>query len=190
MNAFGHVISLLSFVYALAITHVLLTVAAIIRAWPRVKLSLPHALWLANAIIIVIANWISFYDMKDLPGWNMATIFFVFGIAFSNYLQAALVSPEIVPGETIDLQAFHAQQSTRYIGAFLASALIALVANVVLGAGLHVAEWNEQNLAVVPMVVIAIAAMALRGRRAQIALPVILMGVWVYYFANLQAALR
>jgi hypothetical protein len=71
MAAFEHVISLLSFVFALAITHLLLTVAGFVRSWERVRFSTPHALWLLNGLITVLANWISFWDMRSLPVWSI-----------------------------------------------------------------------------------------------------------------------
>jgi hypothetical protein len=44
VGAFEHVILLLSFVYALAIAHLLTTVAGLVRGWERVRFSWPHAL--------------------------------------------------------------------------------------------------------------------------------------------------
>lgn len=55
--AFGHVITLLSFVFALTVVYLPRTVAEFIRNWDRVRLSLPHALWMLNALLAAIANW-------------------------------------------------------------------------------------------------------------------------------------
>lgn len=190
MGAFEHVISLLSFVFALAITHLLLTVAGFVRGWERVRFSWPHALWLLNGLITTLANWISFWDMRTLTVWNIGTIAFAFALSVVTYLQVALVCPDIPAEGPIDLRQFHDRQSRRYIGAFLLTGVMALIGNIVLGDGMNVAEWGEQNLAVVPMLVVTLPAMIWRNRWVQIASPVALMAIWVFYYSDLQAALR
>jgi hypothetical protein len=190
MGAFEHVISLLSFVFALAIAHLLLTVAGFVRSWERVRFSWPHALWLLNGLIAVLANWISFWDMRTIAEWSIGIILLTFVLALVTYIQVALVCPEIPAEGPIDLKAFHTEQSPRYIGAFAVTCVVALFANVVFGAGLNVAEWNEQNLAVVPMLVAALSAIFLRNRIVQLAAPLALMAIWVAYFTFMQAALK
>jgi hypothetical protein len=190
MGAFEHIISLLSFVFALAITHLLLTVAGLVRNWGRVRLSWLHGLWLLNSLITVIANWISFWDLHTIGVWSVGTIFFTFVLSFVTYLQVALVCPDIPAEGEIDLARFHEEQSRRYIGAFAATGFIAFIANFVFADGFHVAEWNAQYLAVLPMTVAALVAMTVRARWAQVAMPLVLMATWVFYFADLQQALR
>ena len=190
MNAFEHVISLLSFVFALAITHLLLTVAGFVRSWERVRFSGPHALWLLNALIATLANWLSFWDMRTLSVWSIGTILLTFLLAFVTYLQVALVCPEIPAEGEIDLRKFHEEQSRRYIGAFVVTCVVALIANVIFGDGLNISEWSGQNVAVVPMLVVSLPPLFTRNRIVQIASPVALMAIWVFYYTDLQAALH
>jgi hypothetical protein len=93
MGAFEHVISLLSFVYALAIAHMLLSISQIIRNWQRVRLSWLHAFWMAIAFAVLISNWLSYWDLHAIPDWSVGSIVFTFVMASVNYLQAALVCP-------------------------------------------------------------------------------------------------
>ncbi len=188
--AFGHVITLLSFVFALTVVYLPRTVAEFIRNWDRLRLSLPHALWMLNALLAAIANWLSFYDLQSLKSWSAGTIVFMFTVAFANYLQAALVSPDIPAAGPIDMRQFHEKQSRRYIGAALATLLLALVANLVLGNAYNVREWTVQNLAVVPMAIVAAAALFLRQQWAQVVLAVAMIVIWIVYFATLQVALH
>ncbi len=188
MGAFEHIISLLSFVFALAITHLLLTVAGLIRNWGRVRLSWLHGPWLLNSLITVIANWISFWDMRTLGVWSVGSIFFTFTLSFVTYLQVALVCPDIPAEGTIDLVAFHEEQfAALHIGAFAATGVVALIANFVFGNGFHVSEWGTQNLAVIPMIAVAIVAMTVRARWAQVAMPLVLMAVWLYSSSTCKA---
>src|SRR5207302_7729484 len=57
MTAFEHVTALLSFVYALALTHLLARVAELIVACERVKFSGLLALGMVNAVLLVFVNW-------------------------------------------------------------------------------------------------------------------------------------
>ncbi len=190
MGAFEHIILLLSFVYALAITHLLSCVAGFIRAGRRLRFSWFHAFWMVNALVVIITNWISFWDLRLLPSWSVGTIFFTFLLAFVNYLQAALVCPEHQSEGTIDLRAFHAQQGQRYIGAFAALCAVAVVGNFIYGSTYNVAEWSAQNLAVIPMLAVALVATIVRRRWVDIAAPIALAAIWVFIFVELQGALH
>jgi len=64
MGAFDFVITLLSFVYALAITHILATVGDIIRAGKRVRFSWLNAAWMLSTLLIVVAFWLGLWDMR------------------------------------------------------------------------------------------------------------------------------
>jgi hypothetical protein len=190
MGAFEHVISLLSFVYALAIAHLLTTAARLIGAGERVRFSWFQAYWMLNALIVLIVDWISYWDMRAVPSWTMVSIFVVLLLSFSDYMQAALVCPEIPAEGEIDLPAFHATHSRRYIGAFAVSGVCALVLNLYFGGNYNVSEFLSQNLAVIPLIAIALAAIIFRNRWVQISAPILLSAIWVYYFIDLQSALK
>lgn len=190
MNAFEHVLVLLSFVYAVALTHLLSCIAGYIRGWERLKFSWIHAYWVLNALILIVANWISFWDMRAIKSFSMGSVLLVFLMAFVNYLQAALVCPEFPAAGEIDLERFHAEQGRRYLAAFFLSTLSALVVNLVFGAGFAVQEWLSQNLVVAPMTVAAgVATIFARTRWVQAVCAMLSLGCWITYFATLQSAL-
>lgn len=68
MTAFEHVTALLSFVYALALTHLLARIAELIVARDRVKFSGLLTLGMVNAILLVFANWLSLWDLRSTMG--------------------------------------------------------------------------------------------------------------------------
>jgi hypothetical protein len=76
MSAFEHVTALLSFVYALALTHLLARIAELVVARDRVRFSGLLALGMANAILMVFANWLSIWDLRSVKTWDLATIAF------------------------------------------------------------------------------------------------------------------
>jgi len=190
MGAFEHVISLLSFVYALAIAHLLTTAARLIGARDRVRFSWLHGYWMLNALIVLVADWISFWDVRALPSWSVVSILVVLVQAFVDYMQAALVCPEIPQEGAIDLVEFHQTRSRLYIGAFLATGIWALADNLYFGGNYDVAEFLSQNVAVVPLIVLTLSAVLFRARWVQIAVPFGLLATWGYYFFELQQALR
>ena len=190
MAAFDHVMVLVSFVYAVALTHLLSSAATYIRSWRRLRFSWIYASWYFNASIMIIANWISFWDMRELHSFSVGIILFIFALAFTNYLGAALVSPQFERDKDIDLVRYHAEHGRQYVGAFAVSAGSAVIANAVLGGGFQVQEWSEQNLVVVPMLITAIVATVfVHNRYVQYSAAVGLLGIWTYYFAILQASL-
>ncbi len=65
MSAFEHVTALLSFVYALALTHLLARVAELIVARERVKFSGLLALGMVNAVLLVFVNWLALWDLRQ-----------------------------------------------------------------------------------------------------------------------------
>ncbi|MBS0471114.1 MAG: hypothetical protein JSR60_08590 [Proteobacteria bacterium] len=191
MGAFEHVLVLVSFVYAVALTHLLGFVAASIRNWERLRFSWIHAFWVLNAFILIIANWISLWDLRNIGTFGTGLVVFTFVLAFSNYLQAALVSPEMPASGAIDLEAFHDEQGRRYILGFMGSVITALIGNAILGASFNIVEWSQQNLVVAPMLVVAIvAAIFVRNRAAQAACAFVQLTTWAIYFGALQGALR
>ncbi|HEY1613042.1 MAG TPA: hypothetical protein VGF97_05020 [Rhizomicrobium sp.] len=190
MGAFEHVISLLSFVYALAIAHLLGTVARLIGARERVRFSWFHAYWMLNALIALVVDWVSWWDVHSLPSWPVLSIFVALAQACVDFLQAALTCPEISPEGEIDLVAFHQTRARRYIGAFAAMAIMAFLSNLYFGGIYNIADFFVQNRVVVPLIVIALFAAIVRRRWVDIAAPILLLCCWGYFLSQLQAALR
>ena len=56
---FEHVTILLSFVYAIALTHLLSTTTELVLAGKRVRFSALYAAWMFNAILLLLNNWIA-----------------------------------------------------------------------------------------------------------------------------------
>ena len=83
MAPFEHVTALLSFVYALALTHLLARAAELVIARERVRFSGLLTLAMINALTLVYANWLSIWDLHTVQSWDLAsiTINFLFAIS-------------------------------------------------------------------------------------------------------------
>jgi hypothetical protein len=150
VHPFEFIIAFFSFIYALALTHLLLSITAIIRHRRIVVFSLPQALWMLAALVSLIANWISLWDFHKLQTITLGTIFVGFVLSVIQYLVCALVSPEL--RDDSDLKAYNVQQGRAYIGAFAALVICSLFANVIAGSSLGVQNWAHQNTLVLSMV--------------------------------------
>lgn len=114
MGAYEHVIVLLSFVYALALTHLLSRMGGLLVARKRVRFSGLLALAQANAIWMVFENWLYLWNLHGIQSWSVAAITFEFAFAASLYLLCTLCAPEAAAEGRIDMEAFYGEQRRPY----------------------------------------------------------------------------
>jgi hypothetical protein len=62
LRPFDFIILFFSFIYALALGHLLLAATFMIRYRRRIAFSLAHAIWMFDALLFLTANWISLWD--------------------------------------------------------------------------------------------------------------------------------
>src|SRR5437762_3480445 len=110
MTVFEHVTALFSFVYALALTHLLARIAELIAARARVKFSGLLALGMVNAVILVFANWLSLWDLRSITSWDLVSIVIQFFFAIVIFIICALVGPKAPDEGTVDLEDFFWRQ--------------------------------------------------------------------------------
>jgi len=116
VRAFDFVLLFFSFVYALALTHLLMASAQMIRHRRNVVFSLPQALWMLVALVLVISNWISLWDFHSLVRIPATVISLGFVFSILVYLACALVSPDLKHDGIVDLRKFHELQGKTYMG--------------------------------------------------------------------------
>lgn len=91
-----------------------------------------------------------FHDLQTISIWPIATLFV---LSVNAYLFRALISPEFKSVDDFNLCAFQENQRTAYLSAAASLVIIALIVNVVVGTGLGVEKWAQENgiaLAVLP----------------------------------------
>lgn len=119
MNAFEFVILFFSFIYTLALTHLLFAWTRMIRHRRELLVSWPHLLWMLAALFNLTDNWISLWDFRNTTTLSLATIATGFAFVTLNYFLCALVSPDFEGGETYDMKCFHAREGPTYILTYL-----------------------------------------------------------------------
>jgi hypothetical protein len=166
MGAFDHVVVLLSFVYALALTHLLSRIGALFVARERVRFSGLLALEMGVAIMLVYSNWLGLWDLRAMKGWDLLSITTQFVFSVMVYFICILVGPEAGEGE-IDMEAFYWKQRRPYYWTMTAAICLSLVANAEFLKTPNAALFIRENLAVLPMFVPIALAMAVSARWAQ-----------------------
>ncbi|MBV9043587.1 MAG: hypothetical protein JO294_00565 [Alphaproteobacteria bacterium] len=131
MSAFDHVLLLLSFVYALALSLLLTRIAALIGARTRVRASGLLLLAMADAIITLLSNWLGTWDYHTAGGWDLPTVVVQFAYAVGIFLFCALAAPDVPSEGVVDLEAYYWQQRPALYWILIASLLLGLPANLI-----------------------------------------------------------
>src|ERR1700746_1602922 len=153
MTAFEHVTALLSFVYALALTHLLARIAELVIARERVKFSGLLALGMANAVLLVFVNWLARWDLRSVTNWDIASVAVQFLFAVSVYVVCALVGPKAPDDGVIDLEGFFWRQRRYFYGAILVCLVLALLANLDFLKTPNTALFVKENLGTIAIMI-------------------------------------
>ena len=124
--AFQHIVTLLSFVLAVSVSHELLTVVEIVRAGPRTRPSFVHALWMANGFLAVIGWWFGIWEIHAVPAWPVYSVLLNLAGVVCVFLAIGFVCPRIPEGGSIDLWEFHSLHRRKYAAFALGGNLIGI----------------------------------------------------------------
>jgi hypothetical protein len=158
---FEHVTILLSFVFAIALTHLLSSTTELVTGRARVKFSGLLTLWMANALVGLLVNWLGLWGLTALKHWTVGDVLLQFVPAVLQYYTCSLVSIRPEPGEAIDMPAFFARQRPLIGAAFAAMMVTSMIQNYVYRdstLGVSDTDWIGENLLVSPMLLAALAA--------------------------------
>jgi hypothetical protein len=189
MSAFEHVTALLSFVYALALTHLLARVAELIVARDRVKFSGLLALGMVNAVLLVFVNWLSLWDLRSVTNWDLASIAIQFLFAVSVYVICALIGPKVPDEDALDLEDFFRRQRTYFYGAIIVCLVLALLANLDFLKTPNAVLLVKENLGTIALLIPSTLGLISRNRTAQWAAGVcflfMIIGFAILFSSNL-----
>jgi hypothetical protein len=167
MKAFEFVVILLSFVYALALTHLLSRTGILLTNRKRVKFSGLLALAMLNCILLVYVNWLSVWDLRTVQSWDIFTITMQFVLAILLFAVCSLASPEVIGEGQIDLDDFYFEQRPLFYGTWIAAIVVAMIGNLAFLKTNDPALFIRWNSAVLPLVPPTLLAMFVRARWAQ-----------------------
>ena len=175
MGPFEYIIVFLSFIYSLAMAHLLFAWTRMIRHRRQLVFSWPHLLWMLAALANLAGNWLSLWDFRGVRVLSLATIASGFVLVIINYSVCALVSPDLEAGETHDMRRFHECEGPTYIGAMLVLIVTSIIVNFFAGTELNVTNWSDENYLVIGMLVPPVLALFVKTEWAQVLAPVVLL---------------
>ena len=190
MSAFEHVTALLSFVYALALTHLLARIAELIVSRERVKFSGLLALGMVNAVLLVFVNWLSLWDLRSVTNWDLASIAIQFLFAVSVYVICALVGPKIPEEGVLDLEDFFWRQRTYFYGAIIVCLVLALLANLDFLKTPNTALLVKENLGTIAILIPSVLGLISRNRVVQWAAGVCFLVMTIGFAMMFSSTLR
>lgn len=126
---FGHVSVLLSFVYAIAVSHILVSVTELIWARDRVRVSWLQALWMFNALLFLLVNWVGMWLLSQQAQWSVADIAISFTSAVVQYFTCSLLSIRPRDDGPVDMPAFYARQRPFVFAAFFVLVVVSMFQN-------------------------------------------------------------
>jgi hypothetical protein len=158
---FQHVTVLFSFVFAIALTHLLSCASKLILARDRVRFSGLHALWMLNALMLLLINWLSLWLLEAVKHWSVGEIMVQLGWAIPQYFTCSLISMPVGNEEGIDMRVFYERQRPVLFSAFAVTYAMSMVANFADRNNLEgwkPGDWIGADLLVLPILIAALVA--------------------------------
>jgi hypothetical protein len=183
---FEHVLLFLSFIYAIAITHLFSSATELILARDRVRVSGLLIAWMVLALIMLITNWLSDANLVGVQHWTLARALLEFATAGVQYFTCSLVSMRVEPQGEADMSAFFAKQRPVIASSMVALGVIALLENYVErdANGLTPGGWIGEDLLVLPMVLVGLAAVLFPHRWIQWVAVLTLLAANLYFLSQ------
>jgi len=119
---FQHVTVLVSFLFAIALTHVFSSASQLILARDRVRFSALLAVSMLNAALGVIINWLGLWEFQNLKHWSLTEVLLQLGWVIPNYFSCSLVAVPCSESGPIDMLAYFERQRRIIFSATLALA--------------------------------------------------------------------
>ncbi len=167
MDKFDFILILLSFVFAMALGHLLSRVASLVLARERVRFSGLLTLAILNAVAQIFVDWLSLWDYRSLPEWDLLTIATFFTWPIILFFICVAAAPEVPADGPIDMEAFYWKNHRLYYGLLILLLLMFVGASWTL---LRTATPNlalQEGLSNVPFILTCLLPLLLRARWAQ-----------------------
>jgi hypothetical protein len=180
---FEHVILFLSFIFAVALTHLLSSATGLILARDRVKVSGLLIGWMTVALVMLVANWLAAAALSSITHWTTGEALLQFASALVQYFTCSLVSVRTeAEGET-DMPAFFDKHRRVILLAFSALGVVAMIENFVdrNTSGLAPGAWITEDLQILPLNLVLLGALIFRQRWVQWAALLIMLAANVAF---------
>ena len=187
MDAFNYLSVLLSIIIGLGMTQVLTAIGRIIRQRHAVVFYWVPAVWANLLLLIYVQSWWAMFGLREHRAWQFTDFLIVLLQAVTLYMMAAVVLPETIADDAVDLRAHYRNQRRWFFGFFLATLVVSVAKDLIL-AGAWPSGMNLGFHAV--FAAIALIAIVSRRDRMHESLALLSGAVFATYVAVLFARLR
>lgn len=187
MDAFSFLSVLLSIVIGLGLTQILTALGRLIRHRDRVIVDWIPLLWALLMLVVYMQVWWAMFGLRSHEHWTFLKFFFVLLQTVTLYMTAAVVLPEQLEEQGVDLRAYYHAQHRWMFGFFLATVVVSVCKDLVLNG-----EWpSTLNLAFHALLGgTSLLGMLTRHRRAHETIAVTAVAAMLSYIALLFSELR
>jgi hypothetical protein len=158
---FQHATVLVSFIFAIALTHVFSSASQLILSRERVRFSWLLSVSMLNAAVGVIINWLGLWGLQNLKQWSLTEVLLQLGWVIPNYFSCSLVAMSVSESRPLDMPAYFERQRRIIFSATLAlwaMGSLATYADRNNFAGWKPNEWIGAELAGLPLGICAVLA--------------------------------
>src|ERR1044071_4128595 len=107
---FQHITVLVSFIFAIALTHVFSSASQLLLDRDRVRFSALLTVSMVNAALGVIINWLGLWDLQNLKHWSLGEVLLQLGWVIPNYFSCSLVAMPYSESGLLDMSTFFERQ--------------------------------------------------------------------------------
>jgi len=133
VDSFSYLAVLLSIILGLGLTQLLTAAGRLIRHRDRVRIQWLPLLWAAILLLIYVQVWWSMYGLRLQREWTFFDFSIVLAQTATLYVMAAVALPEEVETTGTDLGVYFDRQHRWFFGFFLATLVVSVIKDVVLG---------------------------------------------------------
>src|SRR4029077_8257233 len=124
---FQHVTVLVSFIFAIALTHVFSSASQLILARDRVRFSWLLSVSMVNAAVGVIINWLGLWQLENIKHWSPAEVLIQLGWVCPNYFSCSLVAMPFSETGPLDMPCYFERQRRIIFSATLALSVMGIM---------------------------------------------------------------
>lgn len=128
MTPFEYVSVLLSIVISLALAHLLIGIAKIIKAGVS-RWSVPLLGWIGYTAFLCLDYWFSTWHAHAEPVWSLEFVSFLLLLGANIFVTCWLVIPDIDGTQPVDLAAFNTANRRKYLSGLFVYACLSVVVN-------------------------------------------------------------
>jgi hypothetical protein len=190
MVAFDFVLLLLSFVFALALTHLLSRVGSLLLARKQTHFSALQTLVIVNAVVLTYVNWLALWYLRGIKEWDLPSITVFFAFALSTFFFCAAAAPDVTANEPADLEQFYWENYRLFYGFIVLQTVVALLTNFVFLKTPFPALFFWTNIDTLPFFLPPVLALTFSRRWAQWVAGLGLLALSVWWLITFSSTLR